>query len=696
LRLIVCATGLPLTLAFLFWDALFADGPAQFGKGQLAAVTVTSLGTALGILFPARILLLGKKFLESGALGLSAPRWIGFLGLVALALILPLFLSRDQFLESTSWIMGCFLAAACLILPGRSGWALLFVAIAAVAMAGAINTIKIDLTGMPLTMLDVRIAVADPAGLWKAMGFPGWTFHTTLAILLLLASGLVVLFLRSLARIQWRRGFRRRSALVASHLALILVIGLLATSHLNEAHAKVRNWKPLWMPGGLSQLATRMGTFPFLVYSYRLEKRFGGDFFLLDTGDAVPPPPDRIQEVVDSYFQFGNAGGTSTRLLPNIVVVLAESTFDPGLAFHLDGKFRSSLFEPGTDSTTVAPLFVNAVGGGTWITEFESLLGLDARLFGFSGYYTHASLAPFVANSLAIHLRARGYRTHTFLPHGGEFYRYRAAYEDYGFETILDSLDRGGNDDWDVSDVEIARSFIDSMTAQPDSPFFANVLLLENHGPHECNASEDPGFPVRFAATGDFEANCILNEYLRRLRSTEQAFSLISEYLRNLEDRTGRPFVLLVYGDHQPFSFTGETLGQVELGKLRRSQSRNETFLHLVSTTGNRLKCCEKTVPASLLPTLLSGLAATGPEDVYLPINLWLYEHCGHDPVLNQSLITLTQAQGPFAGRDSSDTTGLTGRSRDCDIAYRQALSEYRRSGLLKLENGFSGKNHGD
>jgi hypothetical protein len=54
---------------------------------------------------------------------------------------------------------------------------------------------------------------------------------------------------------------------------------------------------------------------------------------------------------------------------------------------------RSDLFEPNPLTQALGSLYVNAVGGGTWLSEFESIVGVDERLFGYAGYYTHASLS---------------------------------------------------------------------------------------------------------------------------------------------------------------------------------------------------------------------------------------------------------------------------------------------------------------
>ena len=139
--------------------------------------------------------------------------------------------------------------------------------------------------------------------------------------------------------------------------------------------------------------------------------------------------------------------------------------------------------------------------------------------------------------------------------------------------------------------------------------------------------------PVRFADTLDFEPNCTLHEYVRRLRSTEAAMAKVEGYLRDLEARDGRPWVLMVYGDHQPFTFTGTHMVRYDFGPFRTSAPETETFYHVRASDPMRLRCCLREVPATLLPTLLSAFVSQGPRDLYLGVNLWLHERCGYDAV---------------------------------------------------------------
>jgi hypothetical protein len=426
-------------------------------------------------------------------------------------------------------------------------------------------------------------------------------------------------------------------------------------------------------------MAAEIGVVPFLAYSRHVEGLNTGDFYRLDP-ERRPPADAGIQEAVQRYVDFASNPAANPGVAPNIVVLLAESTFDPNAAFRLTGQAASSLFSAGDRTAAVGPLRVNVIGGGTWVTEFESIVGLDSRLFGYAGYYTHSSLSPYVRRTLATDLKARGYHTLAVLPHEGDFYNYRNAYHAYGFDRVVDSQDRGWAEGWRHTDLAIAEDVTKVLGPRPASPFFAYVGLVENHGPHVCDLSNVEQIPVRFSDTQDFEPNCALHEYLRRLKSTEAAVAAIERYLRELEARDRRPYVLLVYGDHQPFTFTGTHMVRYDYGPFRTQLPNTTTFFHLKASDPRRLRCCLRDIPATLLPTLLSAFVADAPQDVYLGVNLWLYERCGYDALRERPLSEITRQ----ARQSSEATPGANDApTAACSSASGQALAAYRQAGLM-------------
>jgi phosphoglycerol transferase MdoB-like AlkP superfamily enzyme len=657
---LICLIGLGIILATLLVDRLTGAANPHFGAKQLIGCFVGVGILALGIL-------LSPSFTSPTN---AAIRWGSALYLATSSLIV----SQVWPADAATWILLGYIAAACILLPLHFG-ALTIVGIAVLhVLLTWISKIKTDLTGLPLTVLDIKIALANPAGLWDALSLPHWTRYLAITIIVIALLCWLIAGLNAVGRLVLRH---RRSGLgpdAAARFAVVGILGFLIFSHLKTVNADAARDKSTWHPERVARLADRMGVLPFLAYSYLLEAKSTGDIYRTDDS-ASPPSVEEVRASVLQYLDFPTAANPGSQVLPNVMVVLAESTFDPGEAFRLRGTWDDELFRTNERTAANGLLRVNTEGGGTWITEFETIVGLDSRLFGYSGMYTHASLSPFVGRSFATYMREHGYRTWAFFPHGGDFYNARNAYENYGFQNILDSADLGhGN--WIETDREVAASVQAALGPAPDSPFFGYVLLIENHSPHECDATDASSFLVHFTDTNEFTPNCALNDYLRRLGATTAAVQSLTAYLADIEVRTGRTFVLLVFGDHQPYSFTSTGGTQYDYSALRKPLDTYMTFFHIMSTSpAKKLRCCSVAPPATMLPTLLSGFVAEAPDDVYLGVNLWLHARCGSDPVRRD-----------FGSSMSSlEMRTLDERTKGCEAAYKRALSWYRTSGVIRL-----------
>ena len=267
------------------------------------------------------------------------------------------------------------------------------------------------------------------------------------------------------------------------------------------------------------------------------------------------------------------------------------------------------------------------------------LTGIETRLFGYAGYYPHAALAPYVKGAFPSYLRSKGYRTAAYISWPGRYFNARVAFLKYGFETVLDPADLGVADPFAVMgredlDQEMAKATILSMQAEsPDRPLFGFVALTENHGPHSCRhfTSQDQ-FDTMFRGTDDFARNCALNEYIRRLGSTARAFELLQTFLERRQAETGRPFVLLGYGDHQPYTFTGTAAGENDYTAFRVQPNLTDTLLAADSSIHGAFQCCLKDpLPVALIPSILSVYVARETRDLYLPVNFYLHANCGSD-----------------------------------------------------------------
>ena len=659
-RRVILALGLSVSIVSLFADSLTGNAQAEIGYKQV-------LVSLAGLAFAGSSVLLSPI---GHRLGARRIRWIVAAYLAACSAVIWYVAP----VAGASWILAGLMGAACALLPARFGILTFLSLVTLHLILTLINRIKVDLTGMPLTMLDLRIAVRHPAGLWDALSLPHWTRYA--------AEGLLLTVLTVWIAVGWQAvaGFMRRyqrdknlAAGLSKPMALALLV-FVTSLYLSGLNAKIGENHRTWHHKWVAELAQQIGIMPFLGYSYIIESVSGGAIYSIAEG-VEPPTSFEVEQAVRRYVDFDSHTETAAHILPNIVVVLAESTFDPSHVFHLQGYWNEKLFTANVMTDALGPLRVNTKGGGTWVAEFETITGLDSRFFGYSGAYTHASLSPFVENSFATYLSDHGYETWAFLSTSGAFYNARRAYDNYGFDHVLDSTELGSESEWFGSDQQIVESVISRFEPDPTLPFFSYILLLENHGPHECDDDDQSGFNARFSGTDEFAPNCALNDYLRRLDSTTAAVEILIGNLTAVEERTGRPFVLLLFGDHQPMTFTGSGDLATDFGQYRKTDMYT-TFFHILGSAHKRLNCCSTSLPVAVLPTLLSAYVAAAPNDIYLGTNMWLYDRCGADAVQRDFAQNMTSMQANWSAP----------RDVNCEDDFQRALVAFRNAEVIRLQ----------
>jgi phosphoglycerol transferase MdoB-like AlkP superfamily enzyme len=675
------AAGIVVCTLSSLWD-LILQRPLHLGGKQVYGILVGLGLIGIGIALSPQAVGVRTWLPKVRICGLPAARWVAIFLLLLVATVMSAVLPRQVLLLNAAWIFFAYVIAGSFLLPRRL-WGLSMLLFFGInLLLWVASNLKSDLTGLPLTALDIRFALSQPFSLWDVLDLPDWTYYSVV-ICGVVGAG-ILLWRTTVAIAEFANNYRpgSRLSIVVGRLSIGMGVLGLSILHFQHVHLNVSDVMDTWSPAGVAALFNEIGAIPFLTYSYRTERRNSGDFF--QDGTDIAPPTDREVHAVLSKYVGLTDNTPAFAPNPNIILLMAESTFNPNRAFHLESDVNSELFSVNEYTAAVGPLAVNAVGGGTWITEFEVMLGVDARLFGHLGYYTHASLSPYVTASFVTYLRDKGYDTQAFFPHPGDFYNYRAAYQAYGFGKVFDDQQLG-LDGWRATDVQLATRMVEMMEHARDAPLFAHLLLNENHGPHRCVDTSGVG-GIRFAKTNDDNAHCMLAEYIRRLQSTSEAMLHVRKYLVELERETGRPFVLLVYGDHQPFSFTGTHAAEYDFDHLRTNEPKDLTFYHLQTSMPGRLNLPSELIPASLLPTLLSMFTTDNPSDVYLGINVWLYEHCGYNAIAMGPLTRITKSWNGKNGAQSRVST-VSGRSEVCEAAYRRALRLYRGANLFDFPN---------
>ena len=552
---------------------------------------------------------------------------------------------------------GAFYSGAILILlfavllPARL--AVLSVPLTLVLLAGTryVNEIKIAAVGLPITFLDLQMTLTEPGAAASAMGLrPVLAKAAAVGGILIGAITLaVVLALRRRCAHRrprlWRAWSRDGGAPAAVSMAVLIVIlgagrtvlvrhGEFVRANLTTLEPEL--WLESWTPESQSALSRRIGVLEYVAFTYA-----AGD---AEVPSGAAPPPGGADVTRAARTIVPMRFGATRPLLPNIVFFHAESTFDPNVSLRLLDRVDLPLWSRSSRTRALGPLRVNVVGGGSWVTEFEVLTGVDSRIFGFQGFYTHHYVAPTTRNTFVLYLARKGYRTAAYSAVDGHFSNTENAFKTYGFQRFMGGPELRLPSDWNaLVDRDVIEQVVHRGAFTDAGPFFYYIGTNENHGPHPCrNFAAAAQFITTFEPAASFAQNCALNEYLRRARSTSDAFTRVAEELTRVEKRTGRPFVLLAYGDHQPWSFTdglysvaGGTAvneGIEDFSALRTGADDHLTFFHLVTSDAWTFDLrLDPPPPATLLPSIVSALIANSSDDLYLPVNFLAYATCGSD-----------------------------------------------------------------
>ena len=597
-------------------------------------------------------------------------RWVIAILLACAVTVVCKSLPAVELERSAGLLLGLYVVSICMLLA--RGPALIMILGIAIVVGALewISETKTALTQAPLTALDFRVFLASPRGLWIALEWPPWTMWPAALAFVGLFASLAAAAVRLTPSVgPWRSA---RNGATITCLALSLGNFMYLADSVGRVLADRAVYiDDLWDPVALAGYSRSVGIVPFLLFSHHIESKNTGPYY--STQLLVSPPSNA--EVAEVSRLYVTPSAASPHLPPNIVVLFAESTFNPDTAFRLTRQIESPLFTQQPDTAVLSGLHVNAIGGGSWISEFETIVGVDSRLFGYAGYYTHSTLSPFVRKSLATYLAEKGYDTAAYYPWEGTFYNARQAYGNYGFQRFFDGTELGLLDTG-FSDRAIAATTLQKSRSEQREPFFSYVVLAENHGPHHCRNFAGPeDFVTSFLATQDFDMNCELNEYVRRLQSTWDAFETWDEYLLGIEHATGRPYVLLMFGDHQPHTFTSTGHWNFDFTPERTEVSLRETFLHVRTSLRDVVRCCNvEPPPATMIPTLLSAYVASSVDELYLPENFYFYDKCGSE-IMGRDV-----SSGVY---DVSTVSPSVDQRSGCREAFAGGLARLRDEGIF-------------
>lgn len=320
--------------------------------------------------------------------------------------------------------------------------------------------------------------------------------------------------------------------------------------------------------------------FYYQDYSYTCS--FVSSFLLLRNPVAEPEGYDVVSlsgevQAADGYRRTVPEAEVGD--YPDIILILNESFYDLSLvtdpqtdAPYLD--FYRSLGDQAVTGYTLVP----DVGGGTNRSEFALLTSAPMTLMpGITPFSNMDMRGQF---SLVTYLEKLGYSTMAAHPAMPQNYRRGTAWPELGFDSVyfepdFPSRDRYGDRIY-LTDSAAFACFTDMYESMPeDTPRFAYLLTMQNHGGYEENSEADL---LVHAGTDYGDSAHVTDEYLSCISLTDQALAELMDYFAALYEETGRRVVLAMTGDHAPYMV--DTLADASLtGTDREIRERATPFV---------------------------------------------------------------------------------------------------------------------
>ena len=247
-------------------------------------------------------------------------------------------------------------------------------------------------------------------------------------------------------------------------------------------------------------------------------------------------PPSDIHEAAQSLT------------LPNIVILLQESTFNPALYQDVQGGLPTlGMFAP-NDRQTEGLLRVQTYGGATWRSEFAALTGISSEEFAPAGGSVFYSAVFHLNTSLFRELKRYGYESYLLTPFNPGAYNAGSAYEAMGIDHIVQPQDYGypaakRSNLWTIRTADMLKYAQQILSEKGKHPKVVFALTMREHGPYHNSEPNAPHLHV--AAGADAES---ISNYTARLLEADEGIMAFENWVKTNPERT----LFVRFGDHQP------------------------------------------------------------------------------------------------------------------------------------------------
>lgn len=237
---------------------------------------------------------------------------------------------------------------------------------------------------------------------------------------------------------------------------------------------------------------------------------------------------------------------------PDVVIILSESFFDPGIIEGVDQCETLPRWCQLTANSLSGSMLVPTYGGNTTRTEYEVLTGVPYSVLP-DGVYPYTSIVTRQTASLASWLRSLGYRTSAIHPHTGSFWQRNIAFPLMGFDTFISEENFGPHQraGYYISDKDLTDRIAKKLGDDSDAPQFIFAISMENHGPWaDQRPYVDTDRLTRMPAPSQLSepAAFTWRQYIYHARNSMREL----ERLQALIEQRDKPTLVIFFGDHLP------------------------------------------------------------------------------------------------------------------------------------------------
>ncbi|MDC0864613.1 sulfatase-like hydrolase/transferase [Rickettsiaceae bacterium] len=294
--------------------------------------------------------------------------------------------------------------------------------------------------------------------------------------------------------------------------------------------------------------------------------------------------------------------------MPDIVVILNESTFDPSkLDYDFAENLKFSFFQDGEHTKYSGILNVNTYGGSSWISEYEINTGIAHKSFSGPSYMPFITLIPITQNSIMSHLRSKGYRVEVIYPVDKNFSLAMDSYTKLGAHDIKDIYEYGFKpESWgNVPDTMISDMIIEALDKNPEEPKYIFAATMLNHGPHSSFTSDKIGC----GRVMNDKLCSKLNDYTSRvIRTSKDQVDLINKLMKRKKKT-----IIVNFGDHLP-SFEGFS---TQLRFTRDIKDYYKTFYNVNANFDIPDKTKYSSLDITFIPSLILDMTRLNDNNFY-------------------------------------------------------------------------------